>query len=358
MTNQETEPYFQQAILQSMPIAVPLANISEAVKLSTLFSSFLNCSPTDITCLRSKSAEEIVKAQVLSSAAPINIRNPLLLFEQWGPVIDGVEIRQHPLQEIAAGNIQVKPLIIGETFTELPSFTYDTYPTPPSQIEILTFLTAYFGRFTIPILAEYWEYWSPDIRPLLNELIGDYVFVCPSRLVSQSIKSLFAYSEAPVYRYIFNHTFQDAGVWNTTPPTEWSDICKPPYGRTCHNSDLFLTFYPALTLSGITYTRLERGLAKNIQTYWAYFVHTGDPNNFQVFNQSGDISNLQDHVIFWPPYSNKTRWQSLLLEAPRAKSYREDYKKGKCDLLDTVGYNGPVGPLAPSVMECPTGNVT
>ena len=355
MTNPETEPYFKQAILQSTPIALPLANISEAVKLSTLFSSFLNCSPTDITCLRSRSAEEIVEAQVLSSAAPINIRNPLLLFEQWGPVIDGEEIRRHPLQEIAAGNIQVKPLIIGETFTELPSYIYDIYPTPPSQIVLLTILTAYFGRFTIPILTEYWEYWSPDIRPLLSELISDYLFVCPSRLVAQSIESLFVSPEAPVYRFIFNHTFQDAGVWSTTPPNEWSDICKPPYGKTCHDSDLFLIFHPALTLSGITYTRQEQGLAKTMQTYWANFVHTGDPNNFRAFHQSDGVLSKS---IFWPPYLSKTGWQSLFIEAPRAKSYRKDFKKDKCDLFDQVGYNGPAGPLGPSLQEGSIGSET
>ena len=355
MTNPETEPYFHQVILQSVPIAIPLANISEAVKLSTLFSSFLNCSQTDTTCLRSKSAEEIVEAQLLSSAAPINVRNPILWFEQWGPVIDGVEIRQHPLQDIAAGNVHVKPIIIGETFIELPSYINFLYPTPPSQIEVLIILSAYLGRYVIPVLTEYWEYWSPDIRPLLAELMSDYLFVCPSRLVARSIESLFLYSEAPVYRYIFNHTFQDTDVWNYTTPNANKDICKPPYGKTCHDTDLFLTFHPALTLSGITYSRLERSLAKNVQTYWANFVHTGDPNNFQTFHQSDAVSS---NSILWPPYSHKTGWQSLFIEAPRARRYREDFKKEKCDLLDKVGYNGPAGPLGPSVKECSTGNET
>ncbi|XP_072030235.1 cAMP-regulated D2 protein-like [Amphiura filiformis] len=337
MTNPATDTFFHQVIIQSNPITIPLANISEAIQLSTKFSAYLNCTINDIVCLRNQSVDNIIWAQEKSSSAPINDRNPLLWFEQWGPVIDGIEILQHPLVEIAKGNIQHKPIIIGDVTNEIAGYIHSLFPTPPPQIAVLSILAAYFGRFTLPVLREYWTYWNPDIRPLLIELGSDYIFVCSSRNMTRSIES---FSNSPVYHYVLNHTFSDTSVWTTSP------YCETP-GVTCHDTDLFFTLY-SLTLSGYNYSPSERRLAQSMMSYWANFVHSGDPNNFEwqsndVTHQSGSDINYSKN-IFWHRYLNETGWSSLYFQTPLNKDI-SNFRQNECDLLDLVGYNGPVGPL-------------
>ncbi len=350
MKNPDTDRFFHQVILQSTPITLPLANNTEAVKLSDRFSAYLNCTPADTKCLRNQSIDDIIWAQQRSTATPIDFRNPLLWFEQFGPVIDGVEIKNQPILEIAEGNMYPKPLIIGDMSSECASFTYSLFPTAPPQVGVLSVLTAYLGRYTLPVLQQYWTYWSLDIRRLLSELFSDYLFVCSSRNVARSIESF----GKPVYSYLLNHTINDDRVWDNYLNADV--ICSTP-GFTCHNTDVFFSLY-SLALSGYKYTPFERRLSQQMMAYWANFFHTGDPNNYNWRKQPDFAHNIaqrqgydksfnQDNRLFWHQYSRGNGWPSLYFQTPGNKVI-DDFKRDECDLLDEVGYNGPVGPLKPN----------
>lgn len=56
------------------------------------FGEYLNCNLRDLKCLRSKTSEEIVRAQMLTEAKVTSLKF-LIFFEPWLPFIDGKLIR-------------------------------------------------------------------------------------------------------------------------------------------------------------------------------------------------------------------------------------------------------------------------
>ena len=62
------------------------------MSLYTYFADLLNCSARDMACLRNKTIDEIVSAQMKSEGFISSIKL-LDFFEQWLPWVDGKTIR-------------------------------------------------------------------------------------------------------------------------------------------------------------------------------------------------------------------------------------------------------------------------
>uniref|UniRef100_A0AAV2IZK1 Alkylated DNA repair protein AlkB homologue 8 N-terminal domain-containing protein n=1 Tax=Knipowitschia caucasica TaxID=637954 RepID=A0AAV2IZK1_KNICA len=72
---QSSAPLFQQAVLQSLPFSIPLKPRHDAVKLGKSFAQQTNCSVSDLVCLLSLSAEEVLAAQMKTSEAQITLQD-------------------------------------------------------------------------------------------------------------------------------------------------------------------------------------------------------------------------------------------------------------------------------------------
>jgi hypothetical protein len=73
---------FNNAILQSDPMAIPFRNYAESLIISDYFFNELNCSVGDTACIMSKNYTEILIAQ-MAVETKITSAKLLEFFEPW-----------------------------------------------------------------------------------------------------------------------------------------------------------------------------------------------------------------------------------------------------------------------------------
>lgn len=113
LLSNDMQPYFTNAIVQSSPFAIPFRLIlikmldftnalydnksstsrryDEAMVIYYDFAKNLNCTVRDINCLRKKSVDEIITAQMQTEVEVTSLKF-LIFFEPWLPVLDGKTI--------------------------------------------------------------------------------------------------------------------------------------------------------------------------------------------------------------------------------------------------------------------------
>lgn len=83
---------YSRAIVQSSPLELPLKPWSDAIDLGARLAKKLKCSANDLVCLRSKTVDEILDAQV-NVETHLYLLKPIEVFFPWTPVVDGVSTR-------------------------------------------------------------------------------------------------------------------------------------------------------------------------------------------------------------------------------------------------------------------------
>ena len=142
----------------------------------------------------------------------------------------------------------------------------------------------------------------------LGHLLSDYLFICPARFTARNLQSLGVTS----YTYVFDH------VWSFAKQA-WGPKYSFCYNVTCHGSELPFIFGSAEL--NFTVTDEEENLAIEIQTAYANYAYTADPN--QPYGLSGvwnDASQNDTYVFSTPSYSAL------------------GYDQSNCDFWDEVGY--------------------
>ena len=360
LTSDKSDQLFHQAILQSPPLSLSFATVEEARRLAKLVAEYLQCVDGDMTCLRSKPAEEIVAAQNYAAGETVKwLGNFKLAFQPWGPVQRSED--QGPMEDFAAGNFQKKPMILGSTSAESRWSLYSFLPNEvPKIISIPLYLLLFGFEDTIRVNLRYPITSNPDIRDTLSQVLSDYIWVCSIRRATRDIES---FETVPIYHYVFDHSVNDSAVWDFVE--EW---CRD---SACHTEELFFLFY-TLPLEGFSYTDAEKTMAKSMIRYWGNFVHTGDPNQdgwrgdkehlFQSSNNSSILRHLdttdtsssssssssvnltqrlKQGLLMaqksWPPYSARNRWPSMWFKTPSNGILRR-YQANYCHMWDQIGY--------------------
>ncbi|XP_037552050.1 crystal protein, partial [Nematolebias whitei] len=180
---QSSEPLFKQAVLQSLPFSIPLKTRYDALQLGKDFAEQTNCSVSDFICLMSLSPQTILAAQLKTSSTIVNPFKFLEVFETWGPNIDGELIREQAISAFQDGHWQKeKTVLLGTTSEEGVLFVYGVFNKPVSVVECTVYIAAIFKQHTLQILRKYLPlYKEADRRNMLNQIVTDYVFLCPSR---------------------------------------------------------------------------------------------------------------------------------------------------------------------------------
>lgn len=182
----------------------------------------------------------------------------------FGPTVDGYVLDDVPLATIRAGRHNHVPLVIGTNSDEV-NFVAD-----PLVI---------VGCAGASALAHYWfptvgtallaAYPCNVVKSLLDptlparaigQLPTDAIFTCPSR---RAARAAAITQTEPVYRYVWSHVTPYLGLAEFIGAFHGSEM---PY--------VFGTFGAVLYKP----TRAESVLSQQIQTYWANFAATGDPN--------------------------------------------------------------------------------
>jgi para-nitrobenzyl esterase len=236
--------------------------------------------------LRSLSVEEIVdggQESYGSGGLPI----------YSGPILDGklvVETAQHAYQ---AGRQSLVPLIIGSNSAEVPA----GFVNASSKEELLSL----FGILKVEASAVYDPDGATDLATMLTMVNTDKVWAEPARFTARA----FVANGTPAYVYLFSYVSPSMQQWMR-------------YGA-AHGSEISYVFNNLRGWNGATVASKDQEVARMMNTYWADFAKTGDPNG--------------NGLPKWPRYdSNK---DEILEFQPDGSAIGEpDPKKARLDVME------------------------
>jgi carboxylesterase type B len=111
-------PYFQQAIIESGPAASWVARpLSVFQAVYTKYVSTFGCgqgtASQQLACLRSVDAVSIMNNVTATPIEQASTNVTSFWFVPWGPVIDGVELLDHPQRLVRKGQLKQCPTLLG-----------------------------------------------------------------------------------------------------------------------------------------------------------------------------------------------------------------------------------------------------
>ena len=316
MTSDGSYPYFDNAIVESSPLSIPMRTFPEAVVLGAMFTELANCTVRDMHCLRRKTGTQIAYAQYLARKKVTSLRL-LEAFEPWGPYIDDKLVFKEPVYQFQSGKFAKKPIMIGTTSQETRLYIFGAWSHPVSSLTYAELVMATEPAHSLEVLSMYPPNNPKDERGNLVLLSTDLVFVCSTRNVTQNI---IKFGENQVWMYVWDYAFKFKGWGNVT-------FCQ---GYVCHGSEIPFVFQSA-GLGGFKYTPDELQLSNDVIEYWTNFAKTGDPN------KSSDKCRRKD-AMNWPIYTNDNSWLQMRFKAP-GSSVDSNFRGHYCDFWDHVGYN-------------------
>ncbi|CAH1787472.1 unnamed protein product [Owenia fusiformis] len=315
---------FQKAAILSNPLGIPIQSTESAKTIANAPVFILKCENPEapdkvMPCLRSKTAKEIVDAQItfgdtiaFRSASYVRKSPNYFQWEElWTPVIDNDLILEQPLVAFREGRFDTtKSLIIGNVKDEGNLFVYYAITDKINVLEYEAAMKLAFPRHFLNVNEKYPpSVINDDNREQVSQIITDYNFICPTRNATRSIVSI----QSNIYMYLFDHG-------ETVNP---SDGCEH---KSCHGDELEYTF------KSVTFNSYEENaLSSTMLTYWTNFAKTGDPNT--GYNE--DLKNL--NLSKWSKYNQENNWPFMHFKTPES-SLETDYDSVKCNFWDNVGY--------------------
>ncbi|THA32851.1 hypothetical protein E6W17_32905 [Streptomyces sp. A1547] len=233
-------PLFRRAILQSVPLSMPLATPDESRARTAAYLEIVGAK--DVDQLRTVPWPRLVEATAGLLAATM----------QWGlrtapfmPVLDSGTAARQPVDNLLDGPGADIDVLIGWTGEE-SAFTFalgETYASATKE-QVLRRARDSFGDGAADAYAAY-EAARPGARPVdvLIDLTTDELFRKPTLAFAESR----AARGRPVWAYEF--VFDNFDKWSHAP-----------------------------FLAGMD-TRIRDGLARTVHRAWISFIRTGDPNH-------------------------------------------------------------------------------
>lgn len=284
---------FQRVIMESGVCGVTPTLAAAEAQGETLADA-LGCTGDPaavLTCLRSAPAADVVSAL----PAP-----PGLFFgpgARWGAVDDGVVLDGNPLMALLTGGAQKVPTLVGSNADEGSLFvwlaggglTVDDYQ---------TLVAGLLPTKVDAIMAQYPPAAYASVDEAVAQVIGDGLFICPTRLVARLSSS----AGTPTWMYQL---------------TRAVPIAAAPGLGAFHSEDLLYVF--GNTYLGTNLAGDDLALADAVQGYWTRYAATGDPDG--------------EGAVAWPAYDASTD-PYLQLDVPiEAKAA---FKADTCDFWDQI----------------------
>ncbi|SOE99623.1 para-nitrobenzyl esterase [Burkholderia sp. OK233] len=237
------------------------------------FISTIGCSGSAdvLSCLRGKSADDIVAAQANG---------------KWRPTVDGQIVTQVPSTAFVAGNFNRVPVMIGGVYDEGTLFVPPTLPASvysqaiaslaPPGFDTTQILTAYpLSNYAVPAQG-------------YARAMGDAMYGCGN---SSRRDELSAW--VPVYGW----ELTDPSLSFPVNPTAF-------YLGTSHGTDAVYWFGPTVVAKASTNPAMQ-ALGVQMKQYLINFVRAGDPNG-----TAGSQSTV------WPRYTGPNNRQTIELTTP------------------------------------------
>ena len=276
---------YQKAIIESGSIRSsvrPLKDAPEDVKsaedMGQALAAALGLENATANDLRALPAEKLVAGET----------NPGQFMP--GPIADGTDVKGPTYQELAAGNFNHVPVMLGGNSFEVSIMRGAENSIP----ELL-------GDNLNQALRLYDGYGSLDREKQLQEIAGDVFVVEGARQYAESL------SKAGVPTYLYHFDYVASFQRDTMPGT--GHIFEIPF--------VFDTVDKWSPMA----TDEDKAYAKKVSPYWVAFAKTGDPNG--------------DDRPNWPQYNSATK--TLMYFGPKGPEAKENFEGDRLDFLDGLG---------------------
>lgn len=169
-----------------------------------------------------------------------------------GPILDGRLVTETAESAYQAGRQPHVPLIIGSNSAEVPA----GFVNARSKEELLSL----FGSVKDDFIAAYDPDGNTDFAKMLTLVNTDKVWAEPARFTARA----FVAKGAPAYLYLFSYV-----------PASMQERMR--FGAP-HASEIAYVFDNLRDRNGFTVAAKDKEVARMMNTYWANFAKTGDPN--------------------------------------------------------------------------------
>jgi len=210
-----------------------------------------------------------------------------------GPILDGKLVVETAESAYKAGRQARVPLIIGSNSAEVPA----GFVNANSKEELLSL----FGNLRDKAIAVYDPDGTTDFAKMLTMVNTDKVWAEPARFTARA----FVAKGAPAYIYLFSYV---------SPSMQG----RMRYGA-AHASEIPYVFNNLSSRNGATVAPKDQEVAKMMNTYWANFAKTGDPNG--------------PGLPKWPVYNPKKN-EILEFQPDGTPVGKPDPKKARLDVIE------------------------
>ena len=247
--------------------------------------------------IRGTDADSLVKLRALSAAEIVDggqesdgPNGPPIYS---GPILDG-RLVMETAESAYKGSRQARvPLMIGSNSAEVPS----GFVNANSKEELLSL----FGSLKNKAIAVYDPDGTADFARMLTMVNTDKVWAEPARFTA----SAFGAKGVPAFIYLFSYV---------SPSMQG----RMRYGAS-HASEIPYVFNNLNPPNGATVAPADQVVAKMMNTYWANFAKTGDPNG--------------PGLPKWPVY-NPRKNEILEFQTDGSAVGKPDPKKARLDLIE------------------------
>jgi para-nitrobenzyl esterase len=212
-----------------------------------------------------------------------------------GPILDGKLVVETAESAYEGGRQSTVPLIIGSNSAEVPG----GFVNARSKEELL----GLFGKFSEQAKAVYNPEGTNDFAEMLTMVNTDKVWAEPARLTARA----FAAKRAPAYIYLFSYISPSMRE-------------RMRFGAG-HGSEIPYVFNSLRGRNGAAVATTDQQVANLMNTYWANFAKTGDPNG--------------PGLPKWPRYNPSTD-ELLDFQSDGSAVGKPDPKKARLDVIEQV----------------------
>ncbi|XP_060547116.1 cholinesterase-like [Pantherophis guttatus] len=289
----KSQDLFAQAVIQSGTANAFWAwrSPEEAKQKSLEFIHLLGCSKDNtvsiVHCLQTKNISEFIRHEI-----SLFFKGGFLVSFPFRPTTDGEFLLGEPEKLMEEGQIQAKPVLIGETSDEAASFVHYVFPNTThnliNQEQLLKGIqllvpnaTEDFIR-TIALRYSEGNQGPAQYRSALSHFYTDRIIACPLIETTRNIRK----TGSPVYAYLFAHR-HSGSVW-----PEWIGATHG-----VEVSYVFGTLESTLPFNQ-TYTEAEARLSRKMMHYWAEFARTGNPTGLAASKDEWLLYNATEQNFF------------------------------------------------------------
>ena len=210
-----------------------------------------------------------------------------------GPILDGKLVVETAERAFTAGRQAKVPILIGSNSAEVPA----GFVNAKSKEELLSQFAPQRDEMT----AAYDPDGNTDFAKMLTLVNTDKVWAEPARFTARSFRA----KGAPAYLYLFSYV-----------PVSMQERMR--FGAS-HASEIGYVFDNLSDRNGITVAPKDKEVAKMMNTYWANFAKTGDPNG--------------KGLPQWPVYDSK-KGEVFEFRQDGSAANTSDQRKARLDVIE------------------------